>query len=371
MSLPAPDAAALAHSQAVTSRIIQEIDHAGGWISFSRYMEITLYEPGLGYYSAGATKFGAAGDFTTAPEISALFGRTFARFLAGQMGDGTPDLLELGAGSGKLAIDVLTELATLEKLPRRYAILEPSATLRARQFDALAAAVPETLSRVTWLDTLPPSFSGVVFGNELLDALPVDIVHWYPDRTMQRGVAHEGEHLVWEEQPLPDGALLRQTDVIREQLGGALERADYISEIGIAAQALVRTLAETLAEGAMVFVDYGFDRAQYYHPQRSRGTLMCHYRHHAHNDPFFLPGLQDITAHVDFSALDDVAVSCGLSQFVNETQARFLLANGIVELLSEIDVNDGARYLPLANQVSRLTSPAEMGELFKVTAWKR
>lgn len=371
MSLPAPDVAALAHSHAVASRVIQEIDRAGGWISFSRYMEIALYEPGLGYYSAGAAKFGAAGDFTTAPEISALFGRTLARFLTGQLHDGAPDLLELGAGSGKLAIDVLTELAALGKTPRSYAILEPSATLRARQFDALAAAVPDMLPRVTWLDTLPSRFNGVIFGNEVLDALPVEIVHWCPDRTMQRGVRHEGERLVWQEQAVPDGLLRIQANIIRDHLGGALERADYISEIGLAAQALVRTLAETLAEGALIFIDYGFDRAQFYHAQRSRGTLMCHYRHHAHNDPFFLPGLQDITAHVDFGALDEVAIDCGLSQIVNQTQARFLLANGIIELLAETDVNDVARYLPLANQVSRLTSPAEMGELFKVVAWRR
>lgn len=371
MAFPSPDPVALAQSNALLGRIFDAIDAAGGWIGFGRYMEMVLYEPGLGYYSAGATKFGPGGDFTTAPEISVLFGRCLARYLASHLNDATPDLLELGAGSGKLAADVLTELEALDRLPRQYAILEPSASLRARQLDALAAAVPTLLGRVVWLDSLPAEFNGVIFGNEVLDALPVEIVHWYPDRTMRRGIARNGDHLTWREHPLADAALISQADAIRVQLGGALERGDYISEIGIAAQALVRTLAGILNTGALVFIDYGFERTQFYHPQRTRGTLMCHYRHHAHDDPLFLPGLQDITAHVEFNTLSDIANEQGLSQILFSTQARFLLGNGIIELLAETDVDDVVRYLPLANQVSRLTSPAEMGELFKVVAWGR
>lgn len=371
MALPVPDPVALAHSEALVARISEEIARNNGWIRFSRYMELALYEPELGYYSAGATKFGPAGDFTTAPEISSLFGRCVARYLATRLNASAPDILELGAGTGKLAADVLGELEKLNKLPRRYAILEPSASLRARQFDALAAAIPALLPRVVWLDTLPLEFSGVIFGNEVLDALPVEIVHWYPERTMLRRVGCESNKLVWREQIMPDSMLSRQAEIIRSQLGGVLERDQYVSEIGLAAQALVRTLAGVLKEGALLFLDYGFERTQFYHPQRARGTLMCHYRHFAHDDPLFLPGLQDITAHVEFSALDEVAIKCGLTQMQFTTQARFLLSNGIIELLAETDVNDVARYLPLANQVSRLTSPAEMGELFKVVAWRR
>lgn len=371
MPLPIPDPVALAHSTALLARIVEEIERSGGWIPFSRYMELVLYEPGLGYYSAGATKFGPAGDFTTAPEISTLFGRCIARYMAAQLSESAPDILELGAGSGKLAIDILNELQTLNKLPRQYAILEPSASLRARQFDALAVAVPAMLAHVVWLDALPAKFKGVIFGNEVLDALPVDIVHWYPDRTAIRGVARGATGLEWREQPIDGSKLSNQADVIRAQLGGALERGDYVSEIGLAAQALISTLADALEAGALLFIDYGFERTQFYHAQRAGGTLMCHYRHQAHADPLFLPGLQDITAHVDFSSLDEAATKCGLVQTVFTTQARFLLANGIIEYLGEIDVNNVARYLPLANQVSRLTSPAEMGELFKVVAWRR
>lgn len=367
MSLPAADPNALAHSAALKTLIEQEIAAAGGWISFARYMELALYAPGLGYYSAGAQKFGPAGDFTTAPEISSLFGRTLARYLSPILNEHAPDILELGAGSGKLARDLLDELARLNRLPRRYWILEPSASLRARQQQTLS----DFTDCVGWLDTLPEQFAGVIYGNEVLDALPVELVHWYPDRTLRRGVKFENGAFDYEERPITDGVLKDQADVIRGTLGGYLERSDYVSEIGLAAQALTTSLAAILKRGMLLWIDYGFEQPAFYHPQRRQGTLMCHYRHHAHGDPFYLPGLQDITAHVDFGAIDAAARSGGLTQMLYTTQARFLLANGILELLAQIDPGDAARYLPLANQVSRLTSPAEMGELFKVIAWKR
>ena len=367
MSLPAADPDARAHSAALQSLIAHEIAAAGGWISFARYMELVLYAPGLGYYSAGAQKLGPDGDFTTAPEISRLFGRTLARYFAETLSEHAPDILELGAGSGKLARDVLDELDRLGRSPRRYWILEPSASLRARQRELLAGHSP----RVEWLDALPSEFAGVIFGNEVLDALPVELVHWYPDRTSRRGVELEHGALKFAERLITEGALNDQADVIRGELGGYLERGDYRSEIGLAAQALTRSLASILKRGLLLWIDYGFERPAFYHPQRRDGTLMCHYRHHAHGDPFYLPGLQDITAHVDFSAIDAAARAGGLDAALYTTQARFLLANGILELLAETDANDAVRYLPLANQVSRLTSPAEMGELFKVIAWTR
>lgn len=367
MSLPAADPDALAHSAALKTSIEHEIAAAGGWISFARYMELVLYAPGLGYYSAGAQKFGPAGDFTTAPEVSGLFGRTLARYFSMILGEHAPDILELGAGSGKLAPDVLEELDRLGRLPRRYWILESSASLRARQQQMLG----NFSDRIAWLDALPEQFSGVIFGNEVLDALPVELVHWYPDCTLRRGVKCENGSFDYEERPITEGVLRGQADVIRGELGGHLERGAYLSEIGLAAQALTRSLAAILQRGMLLWIDYGFERSAFYHPQRRQGTLMCHYRHHAHGDPFYLPGLQDITAHVDFSAIDAAARSGGLTQMLYTTQARFLLANGILELLAQTDVADAAHYLPLANQVSRLTSPAEMGELFKVIAWTR
>lgn len=347
--------------------IEREIAAAGGWISFARYMERVLYAPGLGYYSGGAQKFGATGDFTTAPEISSLFGRTFARYVSGILSDQAPDILELGAGSGKLARDLLEELDRLGAPPRRYWILEPSASLRARQQQMLAGFS----DRVGWLEALPDEFAGVIFGNEVLDALPVELVHWHPHCTLQRGVKLENGSLIFEERPIAQGGLSDQASVIRAELGGYLERGEYLSEIGLAAQALTHSLARILRHGMLIWIDYGFERPAFYHPQRSQGTLMCHYRHYAHADPFHLPGLQDITAHVDFSAIDAAARSGGLEATLYTTQARFLLANGILELLAQTDADDAARYLPLANQVSRLTSPAEMGELFKVAAWTR
>lgn len=364
MTLPAPTAEAHVHSERVREHITREIVSSGGWIDFARYMDLALYAPGLGYYSAGAEKFGGAGDFVTAPEISSLFGRALARPIAKTLRTIGGDVLELGAGSGKLALDLLTELQALDALPGSYFILELSADLRRRQEMLLSERAPQLAPRVVWLDTWLGEFSGVVLANEVLDALPVHLVHWIGGEVLERGIVIGERGFAWQDRPMANAELDRKARSI--QPGD-----DYVSEISLVAPALVRSIARMLRGGRAIFIDYGFRRDEFYHPQRSRGTLMCHYRHRAHDDPFFLPGLQDITAHVDFTAVEEAAADAGLTVAGYSTQARFLIDCGITELLRQVDAADASTYLPLANQVLRLTSPAEMGELFKVLVLER
>jgi SAM-dependent MidA family methyltransferase len=358
-SLPAPSPDALAHSQRLQEYIRADIATHGGWVSFARYMELALYAPGLGYYAAGAAKFGAAGDFTTAPEMSALFGRTLARQVAQGLAHSGGDILELGAGSGRLACDLLLALEREGQLPEQYLILELSAELKARQRDCLRQNALHLLERVTWLARLPESFRGVIIGNEVLDALPLHLVSRRDGNFYERGVGLSETGFAWHDVALNNAALQK----IAEQL----DLPDgYVTEINLAAPALIASLAERLDSGLMLFIDYGFPRAEFYHPQRDQGTLMCHYRHHAHGDPFLYPGLQDITAHVDFSTVADAGIAHGCELLGYTTQAHFLINCGITDLLAETSPEDVANYLPLANQVQRLLSPAEMGELFKV-----
>ena len=360
-TLPAPSPEAAQHSTRLTEFIRQDIAAHGGWISFARYMELALYAPGLGYYTAGAHKFGTAGDFITAPELSPLFGRTLARQAAEIMSHSAPHILELGAGSGKLAADMLAELKLLGSLPDSYEILEVSADLRARQQALMRERLPHLLDRMHWLDTLPERFSGAIIANEVLDALPVHLVHWRDSAISERGVAVSEQGFVWQERPISDAALLDAAQRIKVP-------DDYVSEICLASRGLINSLAQRLEQGAILFIDYGFGAREFYHPQRSSGTLMCHYRHHAHDDPFFLPGLQDITAHVNFTGIAECGIDAGLELTGYTSQAFFLINCGITALLHDTPPEDLRDYLPLSAQLQKLTSPAEMGELFKVIA---
>jgi len=363
--LPVPSPDALAHSQRVAAHLRSLIEEAGGWIPFSRYMEATLYAPGLGYYAAGATKFGAAGDFVTAPELTPLFGRALAHAIAPVLAEppggdkAGGEVLELGAGSGRLAADVLGELERLGTLPTRYCILEVSADLRERQQEILARELPQLANRVQWLDTLPEQLNGVVFGNEVLDALPVELVHWTEEGPLVRGVVVEGDAFAWQDRPIADPVLSARANALNLTPG-------YLTEINLAADALISALAQSLGSGLILMIDYGFVAAEYYHPQRHMGTLRAHVRHHALDDPFYLPGLCDLTAHVDFSAVARAGRDAGLELAGYTSQASFLLGSGLTELLMQTPPADAAAYLPQANAVQRLVSPAEMGELFKV-----
>ncbi len=370
-SLPTASATALQHSQAVQQLICAEISAAGGWISFARYMQLALYAPGMGYYSGGAAKFGGAGDFVTASEISALFGRTLAR-QAAQLREliGSVDggILEFGAGSGRLTLDLLRELEQLDSLPQRYLILEVSAELRQRQQQLLEQHAPHLALLVTWLEHLPAQFTGLALANEVLDAMPVHLVVWRDGALLERGVQWNRAAFSWSERQLTDGELFEAARALNLQLAPG---EDYVSEISLAARGFMRSLASILRHGVIMLIDYGFGHSEYYHPQRNQGTLMCHYRHHAHDAPFYLPGLQDITSHVDFSAVAEVAGAAGLELLGYTTQAHFLLNCGVTEILAQTPAENTRDYLPLAQQLQKLVSPAEMGELFKIIACGR
>ncbi|HTQ77092.1 MAG TPA: SAM-dependent methyltransferase [Burkholderiales bacterium] len=349
--LPLPEPDALAASRRLLQRIGAELAAAGNWIPFARYMELALYAPGLGYYAAGAHKLGRGGDFVTAPELTPLFGRALARQLRELLQPGEA-VLEFGAGSGALAEALIPELPGVT-----YQILETSPDLRQRQQARLG-------DRARWLEALPQRFRGVMIANEVLDAMPVHALAWTGAGVLERGVcANEGE-LAWAERAAA-GAVLEAARRIEIELPAS---GRYESELGLAARAWMRAAGAALERGALLAIDYGFPAREFFHPQRSMGTLACHYRHRAHGDPFWLPGLQDITAHVDFSALADAAAEAGLEVLGFAGQARFLVNCGITELLAAENPGDAARYLPAAGAVQKLLSPAEMGELFKVLA---
>ena len=358
---PGPDA--LAHSERLAGLIAGRIAEAGGWLSFADYMALALYAPGLGYYAAGARKFGAAGDFVTAPELTPLFARSLAVQAVEVLDACGNEILELGAGSGRLAVDLMQELARFGRLPDRYAILEPSPDLRQRQQALFEREAPELLERVHWLDTLPDQLSGLVIGNEVLDALPVHLVRWLDGHAFERGVALDeaGSTFVWQDRPMLPGPLLDATNLLPAPGDG------YLSEICLAAPALIHSLAERLQQGMLLFLDYGFPRAEYYHPDRREGTLMCHYRHRAFDDPFYLPGLVDITAHVDFTLIADAALEASLDVLGYTSQAHFLLNCGLLDRLNELEPGTTA-YLKETARVQKLIQPTEMGELFKVIA---
>ena len=362
---PTPASAARAVSTALVEHLRAEIVAAGGWLGFARYMELALYAPGLGYYSAGARKLGASGDFTTAPETSALFSRCVARSCASvltQLGGG--EVLEVGAGSGVMAADLLRELEACGRLPDTYFILERSADLRERQQAHLAQRLPHLQARIHWLDQPPArAWRGVLVANEVLDALPVMLFGWRPGGVVEYGVAWERERFVWAERPArPDEA-----ERIATWAAACGWEAGYRSEFAPSLGPWLAALTEHLSAGAALFIDYGYPRREYYHAERRRGTLLCHYRHRAHAEPLLLPGLQDITAHVDFTAVAEAADAHGLRVGGFTAQAHYLLDAGIEGMLAEAFPETGGHsaYLQLAAQAKTLLLPGEMGERFK------
>jgi SAM-dependent MidA family methyltransferase len=379
------------HSQAVTELICGEVSAAGGWLSFERFMDLALYAPGLGYYSAGSAKLGAGGDFVTAPEVSGLFGRCVARpcaaVLAAMRGG---EILELGAGTGSLAAALLTELATLGTLPEHYAILEVSADLAARQRAHLAQLPPGLRERVTWLERLPEEpLRGVVLANEVADALPCRRFTWREDSIGELGVvaaevasvgvaradaassesAPAGADSAFREQAIAaDAVLTRACEEIFAALPAPLPEG-YISEVCLRLNPWIASLSDCLRQGLLLLCDYGVPRRHYYHAQRTRGTLRCHYRQRAHDDPYINLGVQDITAWVDFTRVAEAASASGLTVSGFATQAAFLLACGIEELVG--GASDDVTRARLAGEARRLLMPEEMGEAFKAMALTR
>ncbi len=359
--LPPPSPEAAAHSHRLAEHIANAILGEGDWIPFSRFMELALYAPGLGYYAAGARKFGVEGDFVTAPEISPVFAKCLAMQADQVLKAVGGEILELGPGSGALAADLFGELKAVGAAPERYLLLEVSAELRERQRAKLAERFPEDFGRFVWLDRLPERIRGFVIANEVLDVVPFALVRRTAEGLLERGVVLTGAGFAWDDQPMPDGELKHRALAVFPP--GDYE---YLSEVGLAAEALVRTVARALEAGVALFIDYGFPEREYYHPQRSMGTLRCHYRHRYHGDPFFLPGLQDITAHVDFTAMARAGEQGGAEVFGFTTQAYFLISCGLAVLVSEGDPNMTLSRLKATSAVHRLINPSEMGELFKV-----
>lgn len=360
---PLPTNEARAQSERLVEFIRAEIETSNGYIPFARYMALALYAPGLGYYSAGAHKIGAQGDFVTAPEVSPLFARCIARScesVLNQVGEG--DVFELGAGTGTLAAELLRDLHARNRLPQRYRILEPSADLRERQQHFLHMTVPECFDRIEWLDAPPAEpWRGLLLANEVLDALPVDMFGWSAGAVVEYGVGWSGEGFSWQMRPA-DVALAAMAESYAEHYAWA---QSYRSEINTKLAPWLTAVTEKMQVGAAVLIDYGYPRHDYYRAERAQGTLLCHYRHRAHADPLLLPGLQDITAQVDFTALAEAAQLAGLSVSGFTTQAHYLLDNGIEQMLAETAPCMTPEYLRLAAQAKTLLLPGEMGERFK------
>ena len=360
---PEPDSEALAHSARVVERVQTEIEGRGGVLPFDRYMDLVLYEPGLGYYASGTRKFGRQGDFVTAPELGSLYGRCVARQVAQilvQLDGGS--LLEFGAGSGVLAATVLTELAERDSLPAEYLIVEVSPALRSQQQQTLAGQIEQNLVKVRWLDSLPESgFRGVILANEVLDAMPIIRFRVGAEGHMTAGVVRRNGHLdwSWQRDPSQDGRI----DRLVQQYGLV---ADYTSEVNPRAAAWMQTVGRVLDAGLILVMDYGYPGAEYYHYERSDGTLMCHYQHRAHMDPFLYPGLQDLTAHVDFSAVAAAGQLAGLDIAGFTSQEAFLLSTGVLDLVAH--ESSGPVDPKLSAELKQLTLSSEMGESFKALA---
>ena len=367
--LPPPDADALAHSGRLSGLIRREMAEQGGAIPFDRFMELALYAPGLGYYMAGSRKLGAEGDFVTAPEVSPLFGQCLARQCA-QLLEGLPggDVLEFGAGSGALARVLLEEMERLGRLPRRYLILEPSPELRQRQRRLLEGLAPELAARVEWLESLPAKLRGVAIANEVLDAMPAHRFRIDAGETREVFVR-------WEEGGFGEFAAPVRSAGLAEAVKQLQETAalgdGYESEINLRAAPWLSALGGVLEAGAALLIDYGYPRREYYLPERGMGTLMCHYRHRAHPDPYRFVGLQDITAYVDFTAVAQAGGDAGLELAGYSSQANFLLACGLEELLAASDPHDVEAHMRLVQGSKRLLLPSEMGERFQVMALAR
>jgi SAM-dependent MidA family methyltransferase len=365
MPLPALSPEESAHSERLVQRIRDAIEAAGGWISFERFMEMALYEPGLGYYSAGATKLGSEGDFVTAPEISPLFSRCLANQCV-QVLDTVAGghVLELGAGSGVMAADVLSELDRQQKTPERYLILEVSADLRERQRALLERRLPHLMDRIEWLDRLPEDFRGVLLANEVLDALPIQRFRIRGLQVNQLGVTWELGRLDWSEVHA-DAALEATVREIEFNLGEPFADG-YTSEINLRLRQWIAGIAASMQQGAAFLIDYGLPRRQYYAANRSAGTMLCHFRHRFHDDPLINVGVQDIGAWVDFTAVAEAAVAAGMSVAGYTTQAHFLIGTGIEQFLAPTNDEELASRLQMARQAMLLTLPGEMGERFKV-----
>jgi len=372
VNLPQPTDIEKQHSEKLSALIAERIEQAGGWICFADYMQLALYAPGLGYYSAGLHKFGEAGDFITSAEIGSLFARTLARPLAQLLGDiPAASLLEFGAGSGQLAADLLAELNNMGQLPERYLIVELSAELRQRQQHTLQLQVPELLHCVHWLDQLPDTAQKlIVIANEVLDAMPVTRFSIKDGKVYELGVSlhqledgPEGQHELQMQSRLADESLQQQVEALQIETVPGVE---YHSEINQTIAPWLKSVAESIEQGAIYLIDYGYTRSEYYSAERHMGTFIGYYRHRALDAPLWYPGLQDLTAFVDFTAVAEAALQAGLDVDGFTSQGNFLLDCGLTEVMQETDSAGEIEQLQLSQQMKTLSLPGEMGERFKV-----
>ncbi|MDU0810988.1 MAG: SAM-dependent methyltransferase [Burkholderia sp.] len=368
-NLPSLDKDMLKQSNMLAEQLRKHIVEAGGWLPFSSFMESVLYMPRLGYYSGGARKFSNriddGSDFVTAPELSPLFAQTLARPIAKALTvSKTRSIMEFGAGTGQLALGLLSRLSELHIELDEYIIFDLSGELRERQRNTIDTVLCDLTARVRWLDELPKHFEGVILGNEVLDSMPVRLFSKIVGGWQERGVVLRNDTFTFNDLPVAFDDL----PVILT----SLDVADgYVTETHQAAFAFIQTICTMLTRGVIFLIDYGFPAYEYYHPQRNMGTLMCHYRHHLHDDPFAYLGLQDITSHVEFTGIYKAGVSVGADLLGYTSQAHFLLNSGIIDILTDIDPLDYRRFLPAANAVQKLISESEMGELLKVISFTR
>jgi SAM-dependent MidA family methyltransferase len=366
LELPPPDKTAVAHSTRLVQAIIARIEQRGGLIGFDEYMQMALYEPGLGYYSAATPKFGAQGDFVTAPEISPMFGFCLAQQANALVAQGcNARILEFGAGSGKLCAQILHSSPTLE----HYHILDLSAELKQRQQQYLRSQLSaELFHKIDWLSSLPTDFDGIVLANEVLDAMPVHIMQKQGD-WMELGVAYDGQGFTWQSFA-PGKPALNAIRSIEARLGELPD--NYCSELNLNYAPWFNALTQSCKRAVVLIIDYGYEQAHYYHPSRRRGSLTCHFQHRVHTDPLIYPGLQDITAFVDFDACADAAESAGFELTGLVPQGQFLLANGLLEEAQrQARESDSVAQLAVSQQVQTLSLPHEMGEKFKVLAMQK
>lgn len=364
VTIAADDPQAQDYSDQLKRQIAARIEQQGGWLSFADYMHDCLYTPGLGYYSAGSHKLGAGGDFTTAPEISPLFGRALAVHIA-DIGRQLAqfDMLEFGAGSGKLAVDILQQLKQLDALPDHYLILETSADLQQKQRELIEKHLPTLAERVVWLTNMPSDFKGIMLANEVCDAMPVHLLEFSEEGVTEQGVSITSDGFGWQNKAIEDPRLLNRAADIRKQIGAQR----YQTEVNLFATDWLQSVADSLSQGAIFIIDYGYPFAEYYRPERTQGTLRCYYRQQAHDNPLVLPGLQDITAHIDFTALAEQALANGLDVTGFHEQSDFLLAGDITLLATELEQeSDPVDWLKHSSALKQLLMPGAMGHQFKV-----
>lgn len=363
-TLPEPDAETQAHSERCARTIRDAIELQGGSISFGTFMQLALYAPGVGYYTSGNKKFGRDGDFVTAPEVSPVFAGVLARQCAEVFADiDAPAILEVGAGSGRLAVDLMARLDSLDALPASYRILEVSPELAARQRALFDECAPLHAIRVEWLNALPSRHRGVVIANEVLDALPVErFTRRHAVLAHRVTVDDRGGFAIVEADATDE--LAAAVEVIERDLGQPLPDG-YVSEVSLGARAWVHDLLDSVDEGFVFLFDYGLSRREYYATDRSGGWLRCHFRHHAHNDPLILPGIQDITAWVDFTSVAESASGHGAAIAGYTSQAFFLINGGLDAEIAAAEGKTRAEQLELSSAVKMLTLPGSMGEHFK------